>query len=98
MRPNTLPEKYYYRLATRLLLIVKELNFTNHKIWDQKMKTLECQLPYRGFDYFTYTRESKLAIGFVRFESLRGGFVDSRFESEAMDSKILKFAEESLKN
>ena len=28
---------------------------------------------------------TKLAIGFVRFESLRSGFVDSRFESIGMD-------------
>ena len=28
----------------------------------------------------------KHAIGFVRFESLRPGFVDSRFESKGMDS------------
>ena len=29
---------------------------------------------------------SKLAVGFVRFESLRSGFVDSRFESKGVDS------------
>ena len=34
---------------------------------------------------------TKLAIGFVRFESLRPGFVDSRFESKGMDSGIPKF-------
>ena len=37
--------------------------------------------------------QTKLAIGFVRFESLRGGFVDSRFESRGLDSWIFKFTQ-----
>ena len=36
-------------------------------------------------------KPTKIAIGFVRFESLRPGFVDSRFESKGMDSWIPKF-------
>ena len=43
------------------------------------------------FHLDTEDTEGKLAIGFVRFESLRPGFVDSRFESKGMDSWIPKF-------
>ena len=38
----------------------------------------------------SYSPKNKLAIGFMRFESLRPGFADSRFESKEMDSRIPK--------
>ena len=49
--------------------------FARSKFWPNRLQGSHCAVVI-----------TKLAIGFVRFESFRGGFVGSRFESRGLDS------------